>query len=117
MKDTLYLLRPDFADAKAGTGTFFCPPCAAVTGMLTYFPKIKESLEVKVLDFPKPRTELFELLGAEHQGCPVLVLAESSPVPAGVLVSTAKNGKRFVSDSTAIGNYLAAVHGVSRPHP
>lgn len=118
MADVLFMLKPGFADAKAGPGEFYCPPCATVRGVLGYFPHLWEAVEVREVDFPRPRAEVVELLGGpDHPGCPVLVLDETSAVPAGVTVHTAKSGKRYLDGPVDIGNYLAARHGVSRPHP
>lgn len=118
MADVLFLLKPGFADEKAGSGGFYCPPCATVTGLLSYYPELREGLEVKSIAFPRPRSEVVELLGGpDHPGCPVLVLDDASTVPSGVTVHTAKTGKRYLDGPTDIGNYLAAKHGVSRPHP
>ncbi len=118
MADVLFLLAPGFADAKAGPGEFYCAPCATVSGLLAYYPHLREKVEVKSIAFPRPRAEVVELLGGpDHPGCPVLVLDDASHAPVGVTVHTAKTGKRYLDGPTDIGNYLAARHGVSRPHP
>lgn len=118
MADVLFLLQPGFTDPKAGPGEFYCGPCATVSGLLGYYPKLREGLEVKSIAFPRPRPEVVGLLGGpDHPGCPVLVLDEGSTVPAGVTVHTAKTGKRYLDGPTDIGNYLAVKGGVSRPHP
>lgn len=117
MADVLFLLKPGFADAKAGPGEFYCGPCAAVSGLLGYYPKLREGLVVKEVAFSRPRAEVAAVLGENHPGCPVLVLDEGASVPAGVPVHTAPTGRRYIDGPTDIGNYLAAKHGVSRPHP
>ena len=117
MADVLFLLTPGFPDAKAGPGEFYCVPCATVNGFLSYYPQVKEGLTVQVVAFPRPRAEVAALLGENHPGCPVLVLDESASVPAGVTVHTAPTGRKYIDGPTDIGNYLAAKHGVSRPHP
>lgn len=118
MADVLFLLKPGFADAKAGAGEFYCAPCATVSGLLGYYPQVREKMEVRSIAFPRPRAEVVEVLGGpDHPGCPVLVLDDASTVPEGVKVHTAKNGKRYLDGPTDIGNYLAATHGVSAPHP
>mgnify|MGYP001806903432 CR=1 FL=1 len=118
MADVLFLLAPGFADAKAGPGEFYCAPCATVSGLLAYYPHLREKVEVKSIAFPRPRAEVVELLGGpDHPGCPVLVLDDASHAPDGVTVHTAKTGKRYLDGPTDIGNYLAARHRVSRPHP
>ena len=54
-RDRLYLLKPHFMDA--GKGPFFCPGCAQTVGLLEFYPALKEHLEVRYLDFPRPRPE------------------------------------------------------------
>ena len=59
---------------------------------------------------------MIALVGAENQGCPVLVLAGAAP--DGVAVGHhAPTGRNFVSGYAAIAGYLAGVHGISKPHP
>ena len=117
MPDVLFLLKPGFADAKAGATTYYCPPCATVSGLLSYYPQVREKLLVKEVDFPRPRAEVAAVLGEKHPGCPCLVLDDASAVPAGVTVHTGPTGKRYLDGPTDIGNYLAAVLCVSAPHP
>ena len=117
MADVLFLLPPNFPDPQAGPGTFYCPPCAAVRGLLAYFPQLRDALEVREVSFPRPRAEVAAVLGDNHPGCPVLVLDEGATVPAGVTARTAPTGRRYLDGPADIGNYLAATHGVSRPHP
>lgn len=117
MKDILFLLPPNFPDMVAGPGAYYCPDCAAVQGLLTYFPKLKEVLDIRVVEFERPREQIMGLLGRQYQGCPVLVIEDSRPTPAGLQVQVSAHGKRFVPGATAIGKYLAAVYGISKPHP
>jgi hypothetical protein len=87
MADVLFLLKPGFADAKAGPVPYYCPPCATISGLLSYHPELREKVEVRSIAFPRPRAEVVELLGGpDHPGCPVLVLDDASAVPAGVTV-------------------------------
>jgi hypothetical protein len=110
--DTLYVLRPGFADKDT---TFFCPFSAQVIGFLAYYPQIKDSLDIVELDFPKPRRPLFDVLGAEHQSAPMLVLGgEPTQVP-NVNVQLA-NGHHFVEKTLEILRYLAATRSVPGPH-
>ena len=83
-RDHLFLLTPLFPDAKAGPGRYHCPECAQVEGLLSYFPYLRARLEVSYVNFPRPRPAVVALVGAENQGCPVLVLAGEAP--AGVKV-------------------------------
>ena len=111
--DQLYLLKHDFQDQGK---TYYCPGCAEMIGLLEFCPKLKRSIEIRYLDFARPRLELVSLLGEAHQGCPVLVLAAvPHNLPAHLKVQHA-NGHAFVADPREIGEYLAHVHGIGRPH-
>ena len=59
MKDQLFVLRPGFTDKGA---LHFCPYSAQVIGFLTYYPQVRDSLEVVELDLPKPRHPLVDLV-------------------------------------------------------
>jgi hypothetical protein len=113
-RDTLFLLKEDFAD---GPGLpYFCPDCAIITGVLSYFPKLRHHLDIKYVDFPRPRTEIVELIGTERQGCPVLILAKAPPMDALGYLTGQVNGHSFISGAKAIAMYWSHVYGVSRPH-
>jgi Protein of unknown function (DUF3088) len=117
MADLLFLLKPQFDDAKAGTGTFYCPGCATVTGLLTYFPKLRDELDIREVGFLRPRPEVAELFGEKHPGCPLLVLDSASDLPVGLTPVVAENGRAYFLGAEPIGQYLAARYGVSAPHP
>ena len=57
---------------------YYCPDSAAIEGFLKFEPEIEKQIEVRRIEFPKPRKEVIELVGEANQGCPVLVLDESS---------------------------------------
>lgn len=113
-RDQLFLLRPSFPDAKAGAGQFHCPSCARIEGLLSFFPFLRSAIAVHYVSFTKPRTEITTLLGDEHQGCPVLVLAEKSKSSRKV---QSANGQRFIADVEAISAWLGEAFGISVPHP
>ena len=117
MADKLFLFPPSFSDPAAGEGNFYCPFCAAISGMLAYFPQLRSEIEIQDVDFPRPRPAVAALLGPDHPGCPLLVLDSSSALPPGIAVEQAANGLRYIADSIQIGRYLAAAHGVASPHP
>ena len=113
MRDTLYVLRPGFSDQGE---TWFCPYSAQVIGMLTYYPRIRDTLDVVELDFGKPRYPVATMLGEDKQSLPVLVLGDESPGSAkGVHVEKA-GGRRYVSKTIEILRYLAATRAVPGPH-
>jgi hypothetical protein len=112
-KDRLFLLKPDFS--AGGAGPFFCPDCAMVEGLLSYYPKLRHKLDVEYVDYQKPRAPLVALLGEANQGCPVLVVADGRRVLDAALPVAEAGGRRFVSGHAAIGQYLAAAYGIGRP--
>jgi hypothetical protein len=113
-RDRLYLLKPQFMDQ--GKGPYFCPGCAQMAGLLEFYPALKQHLEVRYLDFPRPRPELVELLGEENQRCPVLVLkAAPSGAPSSLPLQQAKD-HWFVEGADEIARYLAHAYGIGIPH-
>jgi len=112
VKDTILLLRPGFDD---GGTSYFCPYCAQIVGFLTYFPAVRDTLEIVELDYPRPRRALVELLGEEHQSMPKLVLGGEPIAVPGVEIWVA-NGRRFVTGTLEILKYLAATRGTPIPH-
>ena len=109
-KDKLFLLKPDFR--KGDEGPFYCPECAIVEGILSFYPKLRHKLDVEYVDFARPRALVVAELGEANQGCPVLILADGRRVlDAGLEVKDA-NGRRFISNEAHIRRYLAAAYGV-----
>ena len=75
----LFLLKPNFHDFNRIDGKlYFCPDCAIIEGLLSYYPRLRNELEVHYLDFARPRKVLVDLLGEANQSCPVLVLDDGS---------------------------------------
>ena len=114
-KDRLYLLKPDFTDQA---GKQFCAECAMVEGMLSFYPRLREHLDVRYIGFTKPRPEIVAELGPEHQSSPVLVLADAqraAKVPPSVKVQTS-NGHAFVNDPYQVCDYLAHMYGTGTRH-
>lgn len=113
-RDQLYLLKPDFHDNDARP--YYCPGCAELVGLLEFYPKLKTTVDIHYIDFPRPRPELIPLLGEENQSCPVLVLENIPPkLPPHPKVRVA-NGRVFVDGAREIGEYFAQVHGTAIPH-
>ena len=113
-KHVLFLLKPGFKSTEGGP--FYCPDCAAVEGFLKYAPKIETQIDIRRIDFPKPRKEITDLLGAANQGCPVLVFDESSAIPTEAKASE-ETGRAYLSDAREICDFLGRTFGVARPHP
>ena len=110
-RDTLFLLPPGFFDNDRRE---FCPECAEIWGVLSYYPAIKESVEIIYQSIAKPRAELTALLGDKNQNCPTMVLAESSPhyEDCGIMQ---KSGHRFTNNARDIAKYWAARYGTPYP--
>ncbi|NCY02817.1 MAG: DUF3088 family protein, partial [Planctomycetia bacterium] len=83
-----------------------------VAGILYYYPRLGEAIDVRQVDVPRPRPEVVALVGEEHQSCPVLVLPPGDR-PAGLPVA---NGRAFVSGPKAIVDFLADRYGTARSH-
>lgn len=114
MTDQLFLLAHDFRDGPGAP--YYCPECAQLNGVLHYYPQLRHRLDVRYVDYARPRAAIVALLGEANQGCPVLVLGADAPATVPDVPIGTHGGRRFVSGAQAIGRYLAAVHGVGRPH-
>jgi hypothetical protein len=113
VKDVLFLLNPGFFDGD--DGPFFCPHNAALEGLLKYVPDLETILDVRRVDFSRPRPDIVELLGEENQAAPVLVIDVTREAPAGAQVS-ATTGRAFIVGEIAISEYLHRSFGVMKPH-
>lgn len=114
MRDTVFLFKPGFTEN--GTN-WFCPYSAQVVGFLSYFPEARSTLDIREIDFPKPRTEVIELIGEDFQSLPVLILAPDSSVPAELQDEVIMSkGHRVISDTKAILRYLAITRELPQPH-
>ena len=114
-RDTLFLLKEDFID---GDGLpYFCPDCAMLSGVLGYFPRLRHHLDVRYVDFARPRQDIIEQIGSAHQGCPVLILHDPpSESISNQLEFGRENGRFFLSGAKKITEYWSLVYQVSRPH-
>lgn len=85
-------------------------------GFLSYYPEVRDTLELSELGFEKPRQPLAGLLGEEHQAPPMLILdgPPAADVPE-VEVCQAR-GLWFIPRTLDILRYLAATRGVPGPH-
>src|ERR1700694_2362000 len=105
MKDQLYLLRPGFMNA--GMGPLYCSDSAPVEGVLSFFPKLRQLVDVHYLDFPRPRRPLVEALGDQNQSVPVLILGSTQEIKDRELEPNRANGARFFADEKLIRHYLS----------
>jgi hypothetical protein len=114
-RNKLLLLKPGFMDQALGP--YYCPACATIEGLLGFYPQLRDVLDVRYLDFPRPRAEVIAEIGTENQGLPALVLY--APVPADALRDLDVrewNGRRFLKGPADIGRYLARTTGIDEPH-
>ena len=105
MKDQLYLLRPGFMNA--GMGPQYCSDSAPVEGVLSFFPQLRELVDIHYLDFPRPRQALVQALGESNQALPVLILAARRQLKDPELEPRQANGKVFFTDEKSIRHYLS----------
>lgn len=115
-RDILYVLKENFDDSFSGSDPYFCPHCAEIKGVLGYFPKLLHNLDVRFVDYARPRTEIVEMIGEDHQDCPVLILAEPPAMDAMEMMSGEAGGHYFVNGPKAIAAYWAHTQNISRRH-
>ena len=110
-RDTLFLLPPGFADDNRRE---YCPECAEIWGVLSYYPAIQQSIEMIYQPIVKPRADLVALLGDKNQNCPTLVLAEGSPEFENCGIMSWR-GARFINNARDIGRYWSQRYGTAVP--
>ena len=115
-RDTLFLLPPGFADNSRRE---YCPECAEIWGVLSYYPAIQQSVDMIYQPIAKPRLDLVALLGDKNQNCPTLVLAPDSPgvgspefANCGIMT---RRGERFINNARDIGRYWSQRYGTAVP--
>ena len=113
-RDTLYLLEPGFADPAYPGKIFYCWHCALMEGVLASFPELTKGLVVRRIPFARPRKEIVDLIGAENDSLPLLVLASNAP-PG--ITAERRGTVRYVQDKDAILDMLSRRHGFPIPHP
>ena len=116
--DQLFLLNPNFSDHRIDKNNqlYYCPFNAMIEGVLKYFPEIREELNITYVDFPRPRKAIIEILGEEHQGTPLLIIARENVQLEGLNIKKA-NGRKFLHGAPDIAQYFSRTLGIARPHP
>lgn len=113
MKDQLFILRPGFF--IDGKGPFYCGDSVAVEGLLSFYPQLREVVDVHYIEAPRPREAVVALVGAENQSIPVLVLgAPSGDVLDSLPIKTAA-GRSFINEEAAIRLYMSRRYSVGIP--
>jgi hypothetical protein len=115
--DILFLLKKDFADTARDTSKkYYCPDCAMLEGVLSYYPELRQKLDIRYIDYPRPRKEITALAGETHQGCPNLILDPANHQD--------KNASSFIryrnilhsDDNKVILEYLADKYHIADAH-
>lgn len=115
-RDVLFLLAPGF-EANGPDGSKrreFCPECAELWGVLSYFPALKPALDIRYQPLARPRPDMAALLGPDHQNCPTLILGKTADPGPYASVKTA-NGARFLDNARDIAKYFAHRYGTPFP--
>ncbi len=110
-KNILFLLPPAFEDNGQ---TEMCLESMTVAGILSAFPAIGETLEIRYQPIAKPRPDMTALLGLENQNCPTLVLSDGVEAGPGVHVQAACD-VRFLDNARDIAKYFAHRYGTPFP--
>lgn len=112
-KHILFILKPGFYDGEEGP--YYCPHSAALEGIILFNPELEDLVDVKRIDFQRPRMDIVPLIGEKNQGSPVLVLAEGSDVPPEAAVYE-ETGRAYMHGEINIANYFSQEFGIMRPH-
>lgn len=108
-KDILFLLPPGFEDNDRRE---FCPECAEMWGVLSYYPAIKEALDIRYVGIGHPRTPICNLLGDGNWNAPTLVLASAN---ADLVESRSAKGASYLGSAREIAKYFAVRFGTAVP--
>lgn len=108
MKPKLFLLRANFRNQKVSKSQlFYYPHIAMIEGILMYYPKFKDQIDVEYVSFERPRTSVIELLCENKQLCPVLILPSNTP---NIENSNVFNNLLFTNDKFEIASYFSKTY-------
>ena len=115
----LFLLNPDFTDQKADNKgkLYYCPDCAIIEGILSYYPELKKELDIVYVDFETPRTAIVALIGEENQGSPVVIISKEETHNVDVSYFTAYGDVLFINSTSLIAKFLSEKYNVGLMHP
>ncbi len=116
--DILFLLKPNFSDLERDQENkkYYCPDCAFMEGVLSYFPELREKLDIRYIDYPKPRKEIVELVGDAHQDCPNLILDAANHDYLEAKTFYSFGDKLHTDNPKLIVNYFAVWYGIPVAH-
>lgn len=106
-RDILFVLPPGFEDNNRRE---FCPECAELTGLLAYFPFLREDLDIRHVGIEHPRTAITEVLGDGQYNAPTLVLAAGRNLPETVSAKSS-NGRTYLDSISSISALFADRYG------
>ena len=110
-RDILFLLPPGFEDNDRRE---FCPECAEMWGVLSYYPAIKEAVEIRYVGIEHPRAPICDLLGDGRWNAPTLILAnEADGAPS--VAPKSENGHTFYDSARTIAQYFSHKYGTAVP--
>ncbi|USH05328.1 DUF3088 family protein [Grimontia kaedaensis] len=95
----LYLLRRSL---NSSDNKSLCPFCLRLEGLMAMFPEIRHNIEVRYVDFQKPRCQLLEFLGEKNQVCPNLVLNEGDQFGSEKFSTLAPTGVKYIDKTEDI---------------
>jgi hypothetical protein len=118
MKPILFLLKSDFVDVQLDRSQkFYCPHCAMIDGILHYYPHLKDCLDIRHVDFPRPRNEIIKLVGEENQDCPLLIISNESYNSPLVDSFPVFKDFRFTNDKMKMATFFANQFKAGLWHP
>jgi hypothetical protein len=79
---------------------------------LSFFPQLRQLVDIHYLEFPRPREPLVKALGDQNQSLPVLILAANRKVKVQDLEPSHANGKWFFTDESSIRHYLSTQYNL-----
>lgn len=112
MKDKLFLMKPGFEIERKGP--YYCGDSVSVEGLLSFYPELREKVDVEYIAFPRPRAAVVDLIGADHQSIPVLVLAAKDATLEGSVAVSSAQGRMFIDNEAEIRKYLSSRYGVAQ---
>lgn len=112
----LYILKSKFPDPKHGDQLFFCPQCSAIEGLLAMFPDVRQNLDVRYVDFARPRGNMAEFVG-DNQSCPQIVLPDGDDAYSVGLSEAGRDVTQRIEAPTVVQRYLIQRFDLPQSHP
>ena len=113
----LFLLNPNFKDTNIDANQdYYCPHCAMIEGILAYYPEIRKKIDVRYVNFKRPRVQIIPYIGVENQGCPVLIVDKHEDKTL-THDFNAHGNYRFTNNKYDIADFLTTKFGVGKFHP